>query len=144
MTNEFIKVNSGNMVPLQNVKRIREVSEEDRKSLSELGEHVDAHKFRTRLEYKDGRRSFAAETLNDYLAQGVELVEIDQGAYVPTQNIISAKDLSPDDRQEIENRMGRPLRDEFCSQVETKAGTVLATIDAAKIMHRMAHPEFAA
>ena len=40
--------------------------------------------------------------------------------------------------------MGRPLREEFCAQVETKAGVVLATIDAAKVMWRMAHPEFAA
>ena len=144
MTNDFIEVNGGHLVPLQNVKRIREVTEDDRKSLSELGEHVDAHRFQTRLEYKDGRRSFAAEAVAELVAQGLELVEIDRGAFVPSRNIISARNLSPEDRQEIEARMGRPLRDEFCAQVETKAGVVLATIDAAKVMHRMAHPEFAA
>ena len=144
MTNEFIKVNGSNLIPLQTIKRIREVTGEDRISLSKLGEHVDAERYQTRLEYNDGRRSFAAETIPDFAAQGIDLVEIDQGAYIPAGNIISARDIDDRERKEIEDRMGRPLRAEFCAQVETKAGVVLATIDAAKVMWRMAHPEFAA
>ena len=144
MMSEFLRVNGGDLVPLQSVKRIREVSDADRESLSKLGEHVDADRFLTRLEYQDGRKSFASEAIADFGEQGVALVQIDKGAFVPAKNIISARDLTDEDRKEIEDKMGRKLRESFRSRVETKAGSVLATIDAAKVMNRMAHPEFAA
>ncbi|MEO0411747.1 MAG: hypothetical protein AAF221_07925 [Pseudomonadota bacterium] len=139
MTNEFIKVNGGDLVPLPSVKRIREVTAEDRDSLTSLGPHVDASKFNTRFEFADGRKSFASEDIAAITAQGVAVVEVDDGAYVIADNIIKARDLTPQDLKEIEDKTGRELREGFRSQVETKAGVVLATIDAAKIMHRMAH-----
>ena len=143
MMSEFLKVNGGDLIPLQNVKRIRNVSEEDRESLSKLGAHVDAGKYQSRLDYADGRRSFATEAIDDFTEQGIAFVQIDDGAYVPANNILSARDLSADERKEFEARTGRPLREDFRARVDTRAGTVLATIDAAKVMHRMAHPEIA-
>lgn len=142
MMSEFLRVNGGDLLPVNTIKRIRKVTDEDRQSLSELGPHVDADKFMTRLEFSDGRKSYAIEAVSDFQTQGVSLVEIDDGAFIIAENIIKARDLSADDRREISLKLDKELREDFCASVETKAGIVLATIDAAKVMHGMAHPAF--
>ncbi len=140
MMSEFLRVNSGDLLPLNTVRRIREVTARDRESLSNLNEKLDVDTYQTRIELADGKCKYAIENISDYSEQGVELVKVDEGAYIPGDNIISARDLSEDDRREISDKIGRELRAEFISSVETTAGRILATIDAAKVMHRMAHP----
>ena len=140
MMSEFLKVNGGDLLPLNNVRRIREVTEKDRVSLSRLNDKLDVDTYQTRIELADGQGKYAIEAISDFSDQGVGLVQVDIGAYIPADNIISARDLSGDDRRDISDRMGRELREDFIASVETKAGRVLATIEASKVMHRMAHP----
>ncbi|GJL94269.1 MAG: hypothetical protein DHS20C05_06740 [Hyphococcus sp.] len=140
MTNEFLRVNGGDLIPLNTIKRIRKVTDEDRKSLSALGPQVDANRFMTRLEFADGRKSYANEAISDFHIQGVALVQVDDGAFIPSDNIIKARDLSAEDRRVISDKIGRDLREDFCASVETKAGRILVTINAAEVMRRTAHP----
>lgn len=64
------------------------MSEKERESLAGLGDQVDAARFAIRIDYADGRKSYAPETLQDIASQGVGLVEITDEAFVPAVNIV--------------------------------------------------------
>lgn len=142
MSNQHIQVNDNDLVPIANVKRLAHITDEDRQSLASLGEHVKPERFNTRFEFADKSKSYEPVTIDEIASQGVELVSVDDagGVFIPSQNIIRASTLTDEDRQTLEEEFGRSLRPEFKSRVETKAGTVLATITADTIMRRMGHP----
>ena len=135
--NTYIKINETELVPFQNIKRICKITEEERISLDQLGDHVDASRFNIRLDYAGGSKSYAPETLDMIVGQGVSLVEIAPGAYVPGGSIIKVRDITDKDRTAFWEKTGRRLRDDFQSQVTTKAGMVLATVPADKLIERM-------
>ena len=136
----FIKINSDELIPTINIKRIRAMTDGDRDSLSRLGDHVNPDKFYTRLDYADGGKSHAVESIDNIAAQGTDLVEISDGVFVLAQNIVKASDLTDKDRQGFEAKTGRALSADYKSRIETKAGTVLAKIKAETIMHRLGQP----
>lgn len=137
---DYMTINSDELVPLAAVKRLRDVTEKDRTALRKLGEHVDPDRFRTRLEFADSARKFVPETIDDIARQDVALVEVDERAFVPAANIVTARNLTVQDRDDFEAKTKRPLRDEFKSEIETRAGKVLATVAAETVMHRLGHP----
>lgn len=136
MSANYISINSGELVPLETVKRISTITESERESLASLGPHVDPYKFNTRIETADGQKSYAPETVQDISRQGVGLVQLDEGSYVPSENVVKAKNLSATDRARFQKNTGREMAEKFISQVETKAGTVLATISAEKVLEQ--------
>ena len=140
MTTPHIQINGEVLVPTANIRRIRIVTDDDRASLASLGNHVDPEKFHTRLQYADGSKTYAIETIDEIAAKGADPVQNAEGAFVPGQNIKSARNVTPDDRRDFEARLGRPMRDDFKSQVETRAGLVLATVAADTVMRRLGQP----
>ena len=137
---DFIKINGDNHMHLSTVKRLREVTDKERESLAELGPHINASDFNTRIDEAGRGKSYARETVDEIAMQGVPLVQIDEGAYVPAANVTSVRDLTNDDRKKFEKSTGRTLSEGFKSRLETRAGMVLATVDSQEIMDRMSRP----
>ncbi|GJL96068.1 MAG: hypothetical protein DHS20C05_24730 [Hyphococcus sp.] len=137
---EFLKINGGEHIHLSDVKRLRPISDKERVSLASLGEHVDADRFNIRIDHANNTTSYAPETIDQVATQGVSLVQIDQQAFVPRDNINRSRDLTPADRQDFEQKTGRALRSDFKSQIDTRAGRVLSTVDSKTVMRRMGQP----
>jgi len=136
---DHIIINDGEFVPIERVKRIREVSAEDRASLAKLGNHVDADRFNVRLDYADGGKSYAPESVDD-IAKQVAIVQLDEDTFAPLQNIKKVKALNEQDRVRFEDRTGNPMREDFKSRIETSAGNMLSTADGETIMRRLRTP----
>ncbi|MEL6667047.1 MAG: hypothetical protein AAFQ24_13035 [Pseudomonadota bacterium] len=139
MSVKYLSINSGELTPLEDVKRVSIVTETERLSLSELGPHVDASRFNTKIETSDGQKSFAPETINEITEQGVGLVRVNEGAYVPAENIQKARNLTDNDRDRFSERTGREMSEAYVSQIETKAGTVLAIEPAEQVLDNRSH-----
>ena len=135
-----LEINDGNFIHISSVKRLRLITEKDRDSLSSLGQHVDADKYSTRIDYRDGTRSYAQETIDEIADQGIALVDIGDGTFVPRDNIIRTRNISAEDRQSFENRLGRPMAAKFRSQLESKAGKILSAKSAKEIMQGISYP----
>jgi len=123
--NDYIKINDGEHVHLSAVKRLRTVTDQERQSLAKLGDHVNAERFNTRIDYADNTKSYAPENIDQIAGQGVRLIEVENDTFVPKENIKSVKNISDKDRQGFEQRTGRPMRADFQSRIETKAGSVM-------------------
>ena len=141
MNHDYITINDNEFVHLSTVKRLRMVTAREREELAGLGEHVDAQRFNTRVDYAGGKKSYVPETLADITAQGVKLVEVDHGAFVPAQHIGRVRNLTEQDRTRFEQRNGRPLRSDFKAEIETRAGKVLSTLDGAAVMQRISRAQ---
>lgn len=137
---DFVSINENQHVHLSDVKKISRITEKERQSLAGLGEHVKADEFNTRIDHANRSKSYARETVDQIAGQGVALVEIDKGAFVPQTNIKRSRNLTDKDRQQFSQRTGREMRADFKSRVDTKAGAVLATVDSPTIMQRMSKP----
>ena len=138
MSVKYLSINSGELTPLEDIKRLSIVTEADRQSLSKLGPHVDASRFNTKIETSDGQKSYAPETINEIAEQGVGFVRVNDGVYVPAANIQKARNLTDKDRNRFNERTGREMSEAYVSQVETKAGTVLAIEPAEQVLENRA------
>ena len=138
--NQYLEINDGNFIHLSMVKRLRHVSEKERVSLASLGKHVDANKFNTRIDRTDGTKSYAQESVDEITTQGIPLVQVENDAFVPRDNIIQAKNISQNDRENYLARTGRPMRDDFKASLDTTAGRILATVDSRTVRQRMNQP----
>jgi len=137
---DHIKLNETDYVHLTAVKRLSIVSERERESLADLGEHVDAERFHTRIDYADGNKSYAQESIDEIAGRGAALVDIGEGLYVPAAAIGRVRTLTDLDREKFKLNTGRTLRGEYKSQIETRAGMVLSTVESAAIMQRISRP----
>lgn len=140
MTVQYLTINDGDLMPLDTIKRIRIVTDEDRQSLAKLGDHVKPERFETYIEPTRGKRTYATQTIDEIARQGVTLVQIDERAFIPATNIVKARNLSETDRKKFKERTGRTLKETFQAQVETKAGTVLSTATAEEVIGRISSP----
>ncbi len=136
MSNQFLTINETELVPLQTVKRIRPVTDEDRQSLAKLGRRVDASKFSSKIEFADGRRNYVTESIDD-LRDQTRLLEIGTDSYVVSANVLKARDLTDLDRTKMSERMNKPLSSEFSSQIDLTAGRVLSSYSAMEIMNSL-------
>ena len=104
-----------------------------------LGDHVDADRFETRIDFADKSKFFVPDTVQEIAAQGVKLVLIDDdnNVFVIGENLKKAKNITEDDRTKFHERTGRQMRTDFLSRLETKAGTVLSTVRADIVLKRM-------
>lgn len=146
MSLEYLSINSGELVPVATVKKISPITDADRESLSALNSRIDAERFHTRVDFADKSKNYIPETLEDIAAQGLALVLIDDEniVAVPADNIKKAKSLAEDDRARFEKSTGKPMRADYLSRIETRAGAVLSTLRADMVMKRMSHPYRAA
>lgn len=136
---DYLQIDGEEYVHLSTVRRVRSVTDEERASLAKLGEHVDASRFNTRLDYDDNSKSYAPETI-DQLSKQVPLLQVDDNTFVPQANVKQARKLTEKDRAGFERRTGRPMREDFVTRIRTTAGAVLSTADPQTIMRRMSQP----
>ena len=136
---EYITVNDGDFLHISTIKRLRHITDEERASLAKLGKNVDADRYNTRID-EPRTKFYAPETIDQIAAQGVALVQIDEGTFVPRDNIGRVKLITDKDRAAFEERTGRPMPEGFQARVETKAGMVLSKAEPATIMQRIGQP----
>ena len=136
---DYIQVDGEEFIHLSAVRRLRVVSDEERQSLAELGDHVDASRFNTRIDHEDSSKSYAPETVQQ-LSDQARLVQVEDGAFVPAQNIKRVRALTQKDRDSFAQRTGREMRSDYKSQVRTSAGLVLSTEEPKALMDRMGQP----
>lgn len=139
MSVKYLRINGGDLVPLDTVKRLSVVGELERQSLANLGPQVDANRFNTRIESADGKKSYAPETLDEIAAQGIGLIELDEGVCIPADNVVKARNLTEQDRDRFYLNKGREMPERFTAQVETKAGPMLAVVPAESVLERRAN-----
>lgn len=140
---DYVSINNGELVPLSHIKKISPITDKERASLAELGSHVDASRFNTRIDFADKRKKqYVPESIEELAAATSGLICIDDNArvFVLADNIAKAKNITDEDREGFKARTGRPMRDDYQSRIETKAGTVLAAIPAQLVMKRMSQP----
>ena len=63
-----------------------------------------------------------------------------EGAFTPAANIVRVKELSQTDFDNFAVNAGRALDPEFKTQLETKAGKILSSLNAEDLMNRLADP----
>ncbi len=137
---KYMKVNGSELLALSDVRRVCPITDKERTSLSQLGSRVDANRFNSRIDYKNGGKSYAPETIRDLVEQGVNFVKASSEAFVPRQNIRTVRNLTANDRSTFEKGTGRTMGDHFQSQIQTTAGPVWSTADALTVQERMRRP----
>lgn len=142
MSLEYLSINGGELVPVKTVKKISPVSDDDRQSLSALNDKIDAERFQSVVVFSDKTKNYIPESFDDLATQGLDLVMIDDdnAVAVPADNIKKAKNLAYEDRARFEASTGKPMRADYLSRVETRAGAVLSTLRADIVMKRMSQP----
>ena len=130
------------MVPIDTVRIVRPLSEEDRtkarESLKEKrGIDLDASRLNVRVEFADRSSKLARETLDAFKEQGVNLVNLGADRFVPAVNITAAEAFTKDDAERLKGE-DYTLAQTFRSKVETRAGTVLSSATPAQVMDRRA------
>ena len=136
MSVKYLSINDGELLPIDTVKRISTIDQKERESISRLGDHVDPYRFNSKIETADGSKSYAPESVTEISQQGIGLVAITDTSFVPSANITKAKNISETDRARFSKSTGRPLPENFVSQIETKAGMVLSTEKAQTVLDR--------
>ena len=138
--NEYLEINEGQFVHVSMIKRVQNITDDERKSLQGLGKHVDADRFSTRIERPDGTKLYAQETIDEMASQGVPFVQVGDETFVPRNNIIQTKNISAKDRQSFKRSTGRDMPKRFLAQIETKAGKVLSPYEGKTVMKNIGAP----
>lgn len=143
MPTDYLSINGGEYVPAANIRKISPITEEERNSLASLDNVEDAAQFNTRIDFSDKSKSYVPETIDEIDRQGANLVSLDErdGPFVLAQNIKKARDLTERDGAAFEAKTGRKMDVGYMSRIETKAGTVLASVRADIVMKRMSQPQ---
>jgi hypothetical protein len=128
-----LKINGTRIVPLDTVRFIKPLTDEDRSRAGGKLE-IDASKFNIRIEFADKSTKLAVETIEQIERQGVGLVNIGAERHVPAMNIKAAEAWSQEDAAKLKDSGEYTLSQEFRSRVETTAGTILSTATAEQIM----------
>jgi len=140
MAKQHLEINEGELIPLQNVRRVMPVTETDLKSLKDLNDTIDLKKFNTKVDIAGQGEFFASQSMGDFKKQGIDFLQVSDRAYVPKDNFIKARDLNDKDRIDFKTSTTRNMHQVFKSRLETSAGTVLSDVSAKEVLDRMAKP----
>ncbi|HRE22474.1 MAG TPA: hypothetical protein PKW21_15775 [Rhabdaerophilum sp.] len=136
MSKTTLKLNGSTVVPVDTIRRIKPLSDDDRTRAGEKLS-VDTSRFQSRVEFADGTSKLIAETIDELKGQGVGLVNVGADRFVPAINIRSAEAFTKADADKLAEK-GFTLSKTFRSRVETTAGQVLSLATAEQIMQRRA------
>jgi hypothetical protein len=129
-----LKINGSRVVPVDTIRFIKPLTDEDRgRAGANLG--IDAAKYNVRVEFTDKSSKLATDTLDQIRGQGVGLVALGADRYVPAVNIRAADELTEEDLAKLRERADYTLKEEFRSRVELPdGGTILSTATAEDVM----------
>lgn len=130
-----LKINGTRIVPVDTIRFIKPMTDEDRSRAGGKLE-IDASKFNVRIEFSDKSTKLAVETIDQIERLGVGLVNIGADRHVPAVNIKAAEAWSKEDAAKLKDRGDYTLAQEFRSRVETTSGTILSTATAEQVMER--------
>ncbi|MCH2038105.1 MAG: hypothetical protein MK137_05895 [Rickettsiales bacterium] len=138
-TNQMI-INNGELLPLHRVRKVSPMTSRDYNSLKELNAELDPSKFNSKIDIAKQGGFFVTQTVEDFHKQGIKFVQISEKAYIPSDNIVKARDLTEQDRADFKDRTTRSMPNSFKSRISTTAGTVLANVSARELLGRMEKP----
>lgn len=137
---DHITINDGELIPISNVKRVSTITQKERESLSNLSSNIDTERFHSRIDYANGRKSYAEQNIGDIAAQ-TPMVQIDNDVFAPLRNIEKIKTIRETDRARFEQRTGRSMHERFQTQIETRAGNMLSSVDGVELLRRINQPQ---
>ena len=135
MKTSTLRINGSRVVPVDTIRFIKPLSDEDRSKAGGKLE-IDASKFNVRIEFADKSSKLAVETIEQIERQGVGLVNIGSDRHVPALNIKAAEDWSKEDAARLKDSGDYTLSQDFKSRVETSAGAILSTATPEQVMER--------
>jgi len=107
MTKEHMMINNGELLPLHRVRKVSPMTERDYRSLKQLNSELDPSKFNSKVDIAKQGEFFVTQTLKDFQGQGIKMVQVSGKAYVPSDNIVKARDLNEQDRADFKQRTTR-------------------------------------
>jgi len=132
-----LKINSGTIIPADNIRFVRPIGDEERTRLVErYGE--DAAGFNVSIQFADKSSKLATQTLDEVREQGIGLVNIGADRHVIAANIKSADPFTADDAKKLTEGKGYQMNQTFRSRVDTTAGTLLSSATPDQVMQRRA------
>ena len=130
-----LKINSGTIIPADNIRFVRPIGDEERTRLVErYGE--DAAGFNVSIQFADKSSKLATQTLDEVREQGIGLVNIGADRHVIAANIKSADPFTADDAKKLTEGKGYQMNQTFRSRVDTTAGTLLSSATPEQVMQR--------
>ena len=135
MSNKILKINNHTVLPLDGVKLITPLYEDEQRKISERL-NIDASLFKSRITLANGSSQLARESIAE-IEQQIGLVNLGDERFVPAANILLARVFSRDQAARLRNK-GYNLSTIFRSSVETSAGMILSSAYPAQIMERRA------
>ncbi len=126
---------NGRMVPLDTVRTLKPLTDDDRTKAGEKFPEIDFSRFHTRVEFADKTTKMAEETIDAIQKAGIGLVNLGSDRYVPAANITGAQPFTKEDAARLKGE-DYTLSQTFRSRVETKAGVILSSATPQQVMDR--------
>lgn len=140
MSDGIMVINQNEMLPIRHVRRVLPMTQRDFNSLREINVNLDPAKFNSKVDIAAQGEFYITETLKDLKDQGIKFTQVSKHAFVPTDNITKARDLTQQDRADFKDKTKRDMHEAFKARVDTTAGTVLADVSAREVLGRMSKP----
>lgn len=135
--NNYIKINSGSMVPTDTIRFIKPIDDEERDRIAERYD-IDGGNYKVSIQFADKSTKLATETIDDIRSQGIALINIGADRHVVAQNIKSADPFTKDEAKKLSDDRGYSLSQTFRSRIDTTTGTLLSSATPAQVMDRRA------
>ena len=133
--NNIVKLNGGTAVPLDTIKLVRPLTDEDRARIQEK-HGADVSGRNIQITFTDSSQRTFAETLDDIKGQGVGLVNTGNDRHVIAANILSADPFTKADAEAAAGK-GYTLSQTFRSRVNLKGNAqVLSSAHPSQIIDR--------
>lgn len=135
-----LKINGGTVLPVQNIRSIRPITDEERANMAKKYDKpvADFKAKQITIQFADKTSKTADITLDQVREQGIGLVNLGNDRYVPAGNIKAAEVFSKADADKLKADGEYTLSQTFRSRVETTAGTLLSSATAQQVIERTA------
>lgn len=133
----FVKLNGGTAIPLDTIKFMRPLTQEDHDRIKEK-HGTDVSDRHIQVTFADNSQRTFRETLDEVREQGIGLVNTGNDRHVIAENILSADPFTKADA-EVATAKGYTLTATFRSRVNMRGNTqVLSSAHPSQIMERRA------
>lgn len=122
----FVRLGDGSAVHMANIRKLSVLFDEDRARIAAKYETVDPEAFKTQIELQGAMKpKLAKRSIEEFRADGVELIDVGAGQYVVKGNI---KYFGPFDAEHATLREGSNAEKYQTKITLSNGGTVLATL----------------
>jgi len=132
-----LKFNESTLVPLDTIRFIRPLDDEERARLTKTYPDADMSQFNTSITFTGHSQKLARETIDQFRDQGLAFANLGSGRFVPAANILSAEPFTKSEATAMDDK-GYALKSTYRSRVVTTAGLMLSSAHPSQVMDRRA------